>query len=379
MASVNPEDIESITVLKDAAATAIYGARAANGVIVVTTKKGSEGNFNINLDVKQGFVSMAHNNMKFADSQETMNLFTDGLTAAQGGNWDYNYAYLKDYFGWDGTTSTDLVDAVTRKGYYQDYNLSAQGNTGKTGYFMSLGYLNTKGVVIGSDLERFSGRLNLDSKFKRITLGANTSYSYSIKDGFSQKLGVYGTPIVGASSMMLPIYPIYDEDGNYANISKYNPVAIFDKKKGDLDQTKMIVLNLNPYLQVDFGKGIYAKSTLGGNLTDIREYLYWSLYNPDGIEFNGLGQQYSSRNTVVTWNKVLGWNHKFADKHDVSLMLGQEMQKKSFYYDQFARSNFPFADAGMRDPTTAGSNLEEDTQPKRSAFGIVLHGSALFI
>lgn len=83
MSSINPADIESITVLKDAAATAIYGSRAANGVIVITTKKGSGGNFNINLDIKQGFVSMGNNNMDFANAQQTMNLFADGLTAYQ--------------------------------------------------------------------------------------------------------------------------------------------------------------------------------------------------------------------------------------------------------------------------------------------------------
>ena len=148
MASINPADIESITVLKDAAATAIYGSRAANGVIVVTTKKGSEGKFNINLDVKQGFVSMGNNNMNFANAEQSMKLFADGLTAYQGGNWQENYDYLADsYFGWDRKTSTDWMDAITRKGYYQDYNLNAQGRTGNTGYYVSLGYLNTDGLI----------------------------------------------------------------------------------------------------------------------------------------------------------------------------------------------------------------------------------------
>ena len=147
MSSINPADIESITVLKDAAATAIYGSRAANGVIVVTTKKGSEGKFNLNLDIKQGFVSMGNNNMDFANAEESMKLFTDGLTAYQGGDWQENYNYLADnYFGWDRKTSTDWMDAITRKGYYQDYNLSAQGRNGNTGYYVSLGYLNTDGL-----------------------------------------------------------------------------------------------------------------------------------------------------------------------------------------------------------------------------------------
>lgn len=369
MSSINPSDIESITVLKDAAATAIYGSRAANGVIVVTTKKGSEGKFNLNLDVKQGFVSMGNNNMDFANAEESMKLFTDGLTAYQGGDWQENYDYLADnYFGWDRKTSTDWMDAITRKGYYQDYNLSAQGRNGNTGYYVSLGYLNTDGLVIGSDMERFSGRMNLDSKFKWATIGVNTSYSYSTQNGFSLSTGgAMSSPLTAAISSQTPMDPVYDSEGNYNNINMYNPVALMDEDAGELNENKMQTINLNPYLQVDFGLGIYAKTTLGVNLTDLRQYQYWSaLYNPQAMDYNGLGQQYNSRNTVITWNNVFGWNHKFADKHDVSVMLGQEMQKKSYYYEYYAKSDFPFADSGMRDLTTAGTDQGSEYYKKEA-------------
>ena len=369
MSSINPSDIESITVLKDAAATAIYGSRAANGVIVVTTKKGSEGKFNLNLDVKQGFVSMGNNNMDFANAEESMKLFTDGLTAYQGGDWQENYDYLADnYFGWDRKTSTDWMDAITRKGYYQDYNLSAQGRNGNTGYYVSLGYLNTDGLVIGSDMERFSGRMNLDSKFKWATIGVNTSYSYSTQNGFSLSTsGAMSSPLTAAISSQTPMDPVYDSEGNYNNINMYNPVALMDEDAGELNENKMQTINLNPYLQVDFGLGIYAKTTLGVNLTDLRQYQYWSaLYNPQAMDYNGLGMQYNSRNTVITWNNVFGWNHKFADKHDVSVMLGQEMQKKSYYYEYYAKSDFPFADSGMRDLTTAGTDQGSEYYKKEA-------------
>ena len=369
MSSINPADIESITVLKDAAATAIYGSRAANGVIVVTTKKGSEGKFNLNLDIKQGFVSMGNNNMDFANAEESMKLFTDGLTAYQGGDWQENYNYLADnYFGWDRKTSTDWMDAITRKGYYQDYNLSAQGRNGNTGYYVSLGYLNTDGLIIGSDMERFSGRMNLDSKFKWATIGVNTSYSYSTQNGFSlSTAGSMSSPLTAAISSQTPMDPIYDSEGNYNNINMYNPVALMDEDAGELNENKMQTINLNPYLQVDFGLGIYAKTTLGVNLTDLRQYQYWSaLYNPQAMDYNGLGQQYNSRNTVVTWNNVVGWNHKFADKHDVSVMLGQEMQKKSYFYEYYAKSDFPFADSGMRDLTTAGTEQGSEYYKKEA-------------
>ena len=359
MSSLNPADIESITVLKDAAATAIYGSRAANGVIVVTTKKGAEGKFNINLDIKQGFVTTANNNMDFANAQQTMKLFTDGYTAAQGGDWQENYNYLADdYFGWDRKSSYDWMDAISRKGYYQDYNLNMQGRTGSTGYYVGLGYLNTEGLIIGSDLERFSGRLNLDTKFKWATLGVNSSYSYTTQNGFSlSTAGSMSSPLTAAVSSQTPMDPFYDSEGNYANINNYNPLALMDEKTGELNQSNTQMVNLNPYFQIDFGKGIYAKTTLGVNINELRQYQYWSaLYNPQAQDYNGLGQQYNSKSTVVTWNNIIGWNYKFADKHDISLMLGQEMQKKSYFYEYYAKSDFPLAASGMRDLTTAGTD-----------------------
>ena len=363
MSSLNPADIESITVLKDAAATAIYGSRAANGVIVVTTKKGAEGKFNINLDIKQGFVTTANNNMDFANAQQTMKLFTDGYTAAQGGDWQENYNYLADdYFGWDRKSSYDWMDAISRKGYYQDYNLNMQGRTGSTGYYVGLGYLNTEGLIIGSDLERFSGRLNLDTKFKWATLGVNSSYSYTTQNGFSlSTAGSMSSPLTAAVSSQTPMDPFYDSEGNYANINNYNPLALMDEKTGELNQSNTQMVNLNPYFQIDFGKGIYAKTTLGVNINELRQYQYWSaLYNPQAQDYNGLGQQYNSKSTVVTWNNIIGWNYKFADKHDISLMLGQEMQKKSYFYEYYAKSDFPFAASGMRDLTTAGTDQRNE-------------------
>ena len=140
MAAINPSDIESVTVLKDAAATAIYGSRAANGVIVITTKKGKEGKMSINLDIKQGFVSMGNHNMDYANAQESMNLFAHGRSVAYGNTYDESYDYLKKVYqgyGWDGVSSYDWMDAITRKGYYQDYNVNLQGRSGSTGYYVS--------------------------------------------------------------------------------------------------------------------------------------------------------------------------------------------------------------------------------------------------
>ena len=164
------------------------------------------------------------------------------------------------------------------------------------------------------------------------------------------------SPTVAAISSMLPLYPFYNEDGSYANIASSNPLALHDKDKGEINEVTSQTINLSPYLQIDFGKGIYAKTTFGANIVDLREYNYWSaIYNPQGMNYNGLGQQYNSRSTVLTWNNILGWNYTFDKKHHINLMLGQEMQRKSYFYEYYSGSDFPFADSGMRDLTTAGS------------------------
>ena len=356
MAAVNPADIESVTVLKDAAATAIYGSRAANGVIVITTKKGSQGKLNVNLDIKQGFVSMGNNNMEFANAQETVDLFIQGRTAAQGGTYEEGLEYFKNRFGWDGSSSYDWMDKISRKGYYQDYNVNVQGSSGNTGYFFSLGYLDTDGLIRGSDMNRYSGRLNLETKLNYLSFGVNASYSYSTQNGFSQSTGgSMSSPVTAAISSMSPLMSFYDEEGNYANISSYNPLALTDEEAGEINRKNNQTLNFNPYLQIDFGKGVYAKTTFGLNISDLRQYLYWSaLYNPQGMDTNGHAYQYNSRYTTVTWNNVLGWNQTFG-KHDIGVMLGQEMQIKNYFYETYEACDFPFAENGMTDMSTAGT------------------------
>uniref|UniRef100_UPI0040270AB6 SusC/RagA family TonB-linked outer membrane protein n=1 Tax=Prevotella sp. TaxID=59823 RepID=UPI0040270AB6 len=359
MASVNPEDIETVTVLKDAAATAIYGARAANGVIVITTKKGTEGKLNINVDIKQGFTSMANNNMDYANAEQTMNLYAQGRVAAgQYSNIADAKAFLTEYYKWDGKRSTNWIDEVTRHGYYQDYNISAQGKTGKTGFYISAGYLDTKGLVIASDFKRYSGRVNVESKFGRFAVGANANYAFSIKNGSSQSTaGAMSNTMTAAISMMQPFYPTHDEEGKYYGYTYglYNPLALADKL-GNVYESRNETLNLNPYVQVDIWNGIYFRTNLGVNIMNYREYEYMSaIYDPQGMgDYNGYGDQFNSRSTTITWNNVLGWNKTINDMHNVSVMLGQEMQKKSYYSDHYTGYDFPFASLGMNKLSTAG-------------------------
>jgi TonB-linked SusC/RagA family outer membrane protein len=339
-------------------------------VIVITTKRGGKSKLNVNLDVKQGVSSMAHNNMNYANAEQTMDLFARGLVARYPSNYTYDSArdYLTNkYFGWDGTSSYDWMDLITRSGYYQDYNLSFNGTTGDTNYYVSGEYLDTEGIIIGSDMSRYSGRVNLDTKYKFIQVGMNTSISYTEKNSFSQSTGgSFSNPQVAAVSSWLPFYAPYNEDGTY-NLSSanYNPLAIRDKNLGDLSTVDNLTINANPYLRLDFGKGFWFKTNLGVNIMDQRQYDYWSaVYNAQGMNYNGLGMEYNSRTSTITWTNTVGWNKSFNQLHNVSVLLGQEAQSVHYFYEYYEASDFPFADSGMRDMSTAGSPIESEYYKK---------------
>lgn len=334
-------------------------------MIVITTKKGAEGKFQINLDIKQGLTHIANNNMKYANAQETLDLYARGYQAARGGTYEDWYTtlsnnYINNY-GWDGVSSYDWMDAVTRTGYYQDYNLSFSGTSGNTNYYVSLGYIDAEGIVIRSDNQRYSGRVGLDTKYKYFTAGVNASYSYSRNHTFSQSTsGASASPSVGAVSSMLPFYPFYNEDHSdywMAGVL-YNPLAVSDPDLGDFYEITNETLNANPYLRIDFPLGIWAKTSFGANIMSQTIYDYWSgVYNPQGLLYNGLGQQTISRTSTLTWTNTFGWDYTFNEKHSINLLLGQEMQRYDYHQDYYGRYDFPFCDSGMRDMSTSAADL----------------------
>lgn len=264
MSAYNPNDIESITVLKDAAATAIYGSRAANGVIVITTKKGQEGKMNITFETRQGFTKMANSHhMEYANAFTTRDFWARGYSSRTGSTaqegLDYMNDYLANVYGWNGITDTNWIDVVNRNAYYGDYNLSVSGGTGKTLYYANLNYSDVKGIVIGSSNQRYGGRLNVQSEYKWFQFGANVTYSHSINNAFSQStVGSYTNPQVAAVSNLTPFDAVYNEDGSYAKVDFYNPLAVWDKELGDLNTVNNTTLVANPWLQINLPYGFWV-------------------------------------------------------------------------------------------------------------------------
>ena len=363
LANINTADIETITVLKDA-----YGSRAANGVIVITTKKGQEGAMHIDLDIKQGFTTIAPNNFSFCNAQQTADMFARGLVNSNPEKYTYESAMakIKSDYNWDGIQSYDWIDAITRTGYYQDYNLSFSGGNGKTRYYASVGYLNQEGVAINSGMKRYSARLNLETSYKWFSFGFNTSFALADMDVFSQSTGgSFSNPFVSATLRATPLDPFYNEDGSYNTSISYNPLAVYDKDEGDIYNTKTTTINLNPYFAIDFGKGFILKTSLGINSYGTRQYDFWSWYNNQGASDNGRGMQYNSNTTTITWTNTLNWMHTFNEKHNLNIMLGQEAQWKNYWNESYAGINFPLK--GYRELNMAGSSYDNPSYVTRQA------------
>ena len=357
MANINPADIENITVLKDAAATAIYGSRAANGVIVITTKSGSSEKLSINLRLKKGFTKMApiKSDYRLLNDEEWLDAWAKGLVNEGKDYTTYEAAYQaalntaqKDY-GYRGF-NTDWTDAVTRTGNVDEYSIDFSGKSGNTNYFASGGYFRNEGVIIATGVERYTGRFNLNTKYKFITFGANMSGSASTSNG-APTSSAYVNPLVAVYGAVNPVTPIYNEDGTYNLDAYYNPVAINDHSKGDLRRQKFTSLNVNPYVALDLSKGFYWKTSLGYSMIDMNEYQFWSLLSPQGVQYNGLGQKYNETRKNITITNTLNWMHTFNNTHNLNLLLGQEAIKSTYYHEYYAASNFALE--GYRDMIAA--------------------------
>ncbi|MGL4491424.1 MAG: SusC/RagA family TonB-linked outer membrane protein, partial [Tannerellaceae bacterium] len=183
LASINPADIESINVLKDATATSIYGARAANGVIVITTKKGKEGKPQVNLTAKAG-VSKVFNldhNYRTVNLDRYLDIWGKSVSESDPSKYPTTQAgidYVKNRYGiTENTKSVDWLEEVLRTGFTQEYNVDVQGGKEGLKYFVSAGYFDNEGVLIGTGMDRYSGRLNLEQTGKVVSFGVQASGS----------------------------------------------------------------------------------------------------------------------------------------------------------------------------------------------------------
>ena len=380
MHELNGNDIESIQVLKDAASASIYGSRAANGVIIITTKKGKEGKIKVDFDGSIAVSTYAHK-MKVLNAKEYGQVMwqayvNDGMDPNTNGlgyryDWGYNAQgtpvlngiSMKKYLDDAGTTpaaDTDWFDETTRTGVIQQYNVSVSNGSDKGSSFFSLGYYKNLGIIKTSDFNRFSARMNTEYKLlknKMLTVGEhftlNRTSEVQAPGGFLQNVLQFN-----------PSLPIYTEDGNYAGPvggypDRYNPVAVLERNKDNrYTYWRMFgdaYLNLNPF------KGFNIRTTFGLDYSQKQQRIFTYPVTEGNVANNKNGVEAKQEHwTKWMWNAVATYNMELG-KSRIDLMAGMELNRQddiyfSGYKEGFSILNpdYMWPDAGTANPQAYG-------------------------
>ncbi len=364
--ALNPRDIESIDILKDASSTAIYGSRGANGVVLVTTKRGKEGAMKLSYS---GTVTMD----KLVDKAESMSA-SDYITWRR---WAYynsnptknpkgdepNYDKDKSYFSgdeyawanvakgwnedhteWDGSkvTDTDWTDMVTRTGVTTEHTLSASGGTKTLQGFFSMGYLNNKGTQKGQDYTRYNVSIAADLQAKPwFKMGGSINGSYSVQDyGFSrtgQSSNSGPTDIYSAAKALLRYAVPYDDEGNIITMpggSTTNTYTIVDEWNKSKDNRETFRALGSFYALVDFGKiwepleGFSFKSQFGPDLRYYRQGIFLDASSATRVGGTNYATRSDNRNFSWTLDNMFLYNKKFGE-HSIGVTLLQSASRNN--------------------------------------------------
>ncbi len=384
LSTINMNDIESIEVLKDASAAAIYGSRGANGVIIITTKRGKEGK-----DLKptvqyDGYVGFQQRTKKIdmLDAYEYASLCYDAHNntyldlldkkGIQGRISDtneernqklgnkpniVNQAYLLPpelipYInGETGLTNTDWQDEVMREALMHSHNLSLSGGNKSARYFISCNYMNEEGIVLGSNFEQMGARAKIDANYKKITFGTNLSFNYSVYDIVPTEDRYKSETIVASALAMAPIMPVYNPDGSYnfdqwnwqyrqANI--VNPVALANEKE---DQMKRYRFLGNAYGEYELYKDLKLKTSFGVDFNSYSRSYYRPSTLPTSLERvppsvpEGTKRDKNLLNWV--WENTLSYVKTFNKDHHLSAVAGWSAQKESVNTSLITGNGYP--------------------------------------
>ncbi|MBW1655154.1 SusC/RagA family TonB-linked outer membrane protein [Flavobacterium quisquiliarum] len=333
---INPQDIESIDVLKDASAAAIYGSRAANGVIVITTKKGSKGQSKINLSMTTGFSSLANKVDVFSADE-----FRKQVVAVDG--------TLKD-----GGANTDWQDELTRTGVSQNVNLSMSGGTEKSTYAASVGMDNQEGIFQNSDLKRYSGRLNLNQK----GLNDKLNIAFNLTATKLENSRPDAREVVGNMLTLNPTDAVYVNGQPNVNLSNdaVNPL-IKQRIYSDETNNNRILANISP--SYEFIKGLTYKFNLGVDYSmserDIQVLPYTSATNTTESTLNNI----VTNNNNVLYENTLTYNFN-VKKHNFTVLAGQSYQKIQVNQKNYDFKGFP--DNGVEPKNQIGAAAELRTK-----------------
>ncbi len=370
-ANLNTNDIESVEVLKDASAAAIYGSRGSNGVVLVTTKKGTSDKLSVSYDGYVGVQSVSKK-LDMMNAYEYAEFVRDGhnnayLSEVPGASAsDPNsvrpkcyqqiptdlYPYLE---GVQGLTDTDWQDAIFRNAITTGHNISVSGKTNSINYFVSGNYMKKEGIIIGSDFEKYGGRLNLSGRHKRLKFGVNFAPSYSTSNSVDAS-GAGG--IVQSALMMPPIFPVYNADGSYnfqgngywrigtdyQHNEILNPVAMARLQSNVTDRMS---ITGKVYAELELYKGLSYKLSLGGDYYGAHNDKYRQsslpLKGKDYYDAASNPEGYSSSSFYFNWliENQLTYTTTINKKHNITAILVQSAQKETKKTDNVTATDYP--------------------------------------
>lgn len=322
LASINPSDIESIEVLKDASATAIYGSRGANGVIMITTKSGKNENMKVSY---QGYLGIQNRSRKLdlLNAEEYKTVMNE-IIAAGGGNEESIVGDIAN-----GGLGTDWQDEINNaNALVHDHQLSFSGGTPKTSYYISLNYMDQEGIMKNTDFSRYGARINLKSDLTdKFNIGFNATGTYTqdhfIANGFG--INEHAGPLYSAYNFD-PTLPVFDDNGDYA-LSPFltvdNPVAVSEGMSSESNTNRMMA---SMYGEYHFTSDLYAKLNIGGDFVNESRKSFINGLTKEGRNNGGVA---SNQNVEKSNYLVEGTIHysKTFDIHSISAMAGTTYQR----------------------------------------------------
>ncbi len=348
LSTINPSDIQSIEVLKDVSATAIYGSRGANGVILITTKKGTRGKTTVNYRYTAGWDAVS----------KKLDLMTASEWAAFQKKYYYNKGGYTDQQIAALGEGTDWQDAMLRNAFRQQHEFSVNGGNGKGRYAFSANYTDQDGIIINSGFERYNFHLNADwNLLEGLTFGLSATYGKSTQHGLTTTEEVkynsspYSAGITNSFvyGLLTPrVVPIYAADGtyNYANPYEYAYFAIGSKSSNavsDLNDSEAESINnyllSNVWAQYAFGD-FRAKVTVGLNKEQITQNYFSPSYTSLGLANEGLGGIGNKANEVWQQEYTLAWNRQLGQAHYLDALVGYTRQTSKTNYNSVLVSHF---------------------------------------
>lgn len=364
LASINPSDIVSMDVLKDASATAIYGARAANGVIMITTRRGQKGEANITYDGYVGWqeIPVKLDVLNLREYAELKNI------KASMGILNYDDNFVNPELLGDGT---DWQDELFQTAFMQSHNISASGGNERTTYALGGGYMDQEGIAIGSSFKRLTLRGNFDTQVKEwLKMGVNMTFANS-----KQEITVDEESLILIALKQTPNVAVRNADGEYdgPDTDEYvqsNPVGLAMLKTNENEKTS---IRGNVYADFSIIKGLTFKTELSFDYGITNVYKFDPTYEFGAIsnETNEATEQ-KSYSKFWSWRNILTYNRTFFDVHNINFMLGQEMQDSQYEYIMASRQGFltnSQTDITMGDQTTSDTGGSSSESKISSFFG----------